>query len=176
MKASALMFAVVVLASGVLASGADAATATRDDLVHAQGACQPTVPTSSLRAYSTGLRNAGTTSIYVTCAVFGQYYESAEGSSFIRVAVGNVNGSLRAISCTLSTGWTSSVTAGQVTQGVFPKQINVAGNSLTFIDFSAETVLGAADRRFSNASVTCLLQPYTEIKWIRRVYAEEIGT
>jgi len=165
------------IATSFLAPTAQAALQPRDDLIHAQGACQPSIPTSSLRSYVTGLRNVGTTDIYVTCATPGIYYNSPDGgSTFIRVAVGNVNGSARPITCTLYTGWASNTTAGSVSQGTYPAPtVSVGPSTVTFIDWSASTTL-PADSYFSNASFTCKLAPYTEIKWIRRAYNEEVGT
>lgn len=165
----------IVLATAALCSqNANAATSPRDSLVHAQGVCQPSVPTNNVRAYTTGIRNVGATNLYMSCGLPGYWFSSPNGDNFVRVSVANVTGTPKTVFCTLSTGWASSTTAGVTTQGTFTKSALVSAQSTAFIDWNASEEL-PVDTFFSNSSITCTLPSYTELKWIRRTWVEDVG-
>lgn len=163
-------------ACAAISTPATAATVAREDLTLAAGACQPSVSTTAFRAYGTSVRNVGSTNIYVTCALPADPYGGSNGgNTLVYMRVANVNGTARAMNCTMVAGYTTDTTVGSTTQGSFAKSTTVSANSYNGLEWDPATLLGSG-MLFANVAVTCLLQPYTEIKYIGRQYTVEIGT
>lgn len=153
-------------------STANAATASRSDIINPAGACQPFAPTSQVRYSASGLRNAGTSQFYVACSTAGYYQIDATESNYVMtIGVSNTGSSDQSVACTARPGWTLGDAYNY--QVASPKSTTLApGAENEFVWTNSDF----GDMPFRNANFTCTLKPGVEINFVFRRYYEGVGT
>jgi hypothetical protein len=154
-----------------LALNASAATAGRGEVQMAAGLCQPFVPTNDIRYSATGMRNAGTGTLYAICSMAGTWYENDQngGSSLISVKVRNTAATPQSVSCTARPGYAYGATNNQLSMPLTRTIQPGSYQSFTWLT-------GDAGGRMRNPNFTCTLKPGIEIQYAERSYTEDVGT
>ena len=157
---------------------ASAATADREDVAAASGVCVPNVSTASLRNSVAGIKNTGTTNVYVSCSMKNDWHGVASGGTgtgTYRTGIRFVNASSTAVEvkCALYPGYSWNGTT--VSGGSYPKSLMVPAGTDVFMTWLAATVIGTGGR-FANANFSCSLPPNVTMLYVYDVFDEDIGT
>lgn len=155
----------------LLALNATAATSTRGEVQMAAGLCQPFVPTNEIRYSATGMRNAGTSTVYAICSLAGTWYADSEngGASYISLKVRNTATAPQSVSCTARPGYAYGATNNQLSM---PLTLTIQPGGFQSFSWNSTTAGG----RMRNPNFTCALKPGIEIQYAERTYSEDVGT
>lgn len=163
----------VLLATG----SATAVPVIRDDMLSPPGACTPNVPTSAIRYTVAGMKNIGTTSLYITCSTRNDWRgvpSGGTGTGTIDVQLGFRNNGSTAVTvrCVLYPGYSSNGVA--TSGGAYPKSMTLAAGGSLALQWNAPTIVGAG-ARFANPNVSCSLPPSVNVGYFRDFYDEDVG-
>ncbi len=175
-KHSCTALAVTLFVAGTLASpSVSAAKVARETLVHAPGSCVPFAPTGNVRYTSVGVRNAGTSTFYISCSVLADWDNGLEDAGAYRVYLSLANNAADdvTVNCTLRPGY--AISASTTSGGAFPRSTVVSAGSSSAIEWIASTVYQSEDFKFGTPNITCTLPVGAELRYIYITGDEEVG-
>lgn len=166
----AISFGVAIAAVSLLPLDAGALNLQRDRTLLAPGACQPFVPTSSVRYNASGLSNAGTSLIYVVCSALGATDPAIEGeATTLNLVVTNNGSTTKTTNCTARPGSPVHLAGGQLAS---PLSMDASPGETKILSWGPND-FGAP---IGNANFTCALLPGMSINHLRITYREQVGT
>ena len=170
----------IVLAGALacwLAVPSYASTAYRSAAISGANACVANSTTTVLRFAVTGVRNAGTENVYVTCGVNGD----ADGSDIYHVGTGSTGGAVGfrntttaavVVKCTMYPGSTSSGSVASMSS--YPRSATVPADAYRQLSWSA-IGLPEIGERFANMNISCSLPPGVILTTIYDTYDQQVG-
>ena len=158
--------------AALLSTSASATTVNHQEVVNAAGVCSAAFSNQTVRNRPTGVRNTGTSAIYVTCSIPGDFSGATSDEVYLRVA--NFGTSSQPINCNFQPGYSNGVT-NTTSQGSFSGGATVAANDFAYLYFYSVDYPSTSSTGFYNANFTCLLQPNTELQYIGRYYDESVN-
>ena len=171
---SVFFVAVVGIVSALSFTDASAAPTNRSEVVNAAGICQPFTPSTYFRTSAGGVRNIGTTTMYVTCAQSGDWTDSTTvGTIAYDPFFFNAGTETVTIGCYLRPGYSGDGTG--TSGGSYAKTVTLAPGQGNYIIYDAGTLIGVGGR-FANPTVTCGLPKSVTMGFAYWVYDEEIGS
>ena len=157
---------------------ANAATASRADLESAAGACVANAPSTAMRYTVAGMRNAGTASVYISCAIKNNWNGVASGGSgtgvtYIDASFVNNGTADVVVRCTLNPGasYDGLLTGG----GSYPKSATVHAGTQGILSWDAAVSIGLGGR-FANPNFSCSLPAGVTLTYFYAGYDEDVGT
>jgi len=152
---------------------ASAATVDHEDIVNAAGACVAAFSDQVVRNRPTGVRNTGTSAIYVTCSVPGPYF--GQQNYYASIRAGNFGTGTQSLNCNFQPGWTNDV-SNTTSQGSFPGSASLPASTVQWLVFQSADYPAVSASGWYNINFTCLLQPNMELQYIAYHYYEDVGT
>lgn len=132
------------------------------------GSCEPFVPTTQVRYNASGLRNAGTSSIYVVCSLLGPESNNGEGVSELGVTMRNTSTVAQTATCSARAYHNGAQLASSKTKTAAP------GEAISLNWFSSEFGISDLDR-LGVPSFTCAVGPGMTLESTQMLYQELVG-
>lgn len=158
--------------ASLISTKASAVTVHHEVNANAAGVCVSAFSNQVVRNRATGVRNTGTSAIYVTCSLPGDASGSINTNAYIRVA--NFGANTQVVNCNLQPGYTNGVT-NTTLQGSFSGGVSLAANTYDWIDFYSANYPATSSSGFYNVNVVCLLQPNVELQYVGYEEDEDVG-
>ena len=151
-----------------------ASTSYRYHAINGSNACTPVTPTASLRSYVSGLRNAGTESVYITCGLKDSYVGNPAGGTGTGVLLAsawfkNFGATPVIVKCVLYSGPAND--GVNFPGGSFPASISIDAYSYRRVRWDPGALLGDG-AAFANISLSCSLPSNTSLSYIDETFGE----
>jgi hypothetical protein len=164
--------ATTLLAAAMQVAAVDA---PRNDMVTSAGACVPANRTDDVVYRVGGVRNSGTEPIFVVCGMQADWRGSPEYDNATEVAITVTNKGTDIVdtTCTLFAGYSYSEegTSG----GSFPEFAELTPGEVREFLFDPVDLLGEG-AEFGTPTFLCSIGPKVEINFVRRNFAERVGS